>query len=231
MSPLATSLVCERPDSIQEMISGVERYNPDNLPFLEEYLGAQCKKGQYDILANTAILELYQFNPTLINMTVVTTILGKALTALPDADFNMFLSLLSSSVASESTVCALVKLQEKLEECRYEEFWALRSNPTFAEVLADIEGFDDAIRGVITHSLLISFQSLPKDIAIKYLNLKDKALEAYASTLGWVITDCDVKISNTPLVAESKPGLIRQQILLEQVTQLISQSARQEKMI
>ena len=35
-----------------------DRYNPSNLPYMEEYLSTQIKEGQYDLLANLAILKL-----------------------------------------------------------------------------------------------------------------------------------------------------------------------------
>ena len=47
-----------RPQNIQVLIDGVERYNPENVPILEEYLAAQCKEGTYDCMANLALLKL-----------------------------------------------------------------------------------------------------------------------------------------------------------------------------
>lgn len=37
----------------------LDRYNPTNLSFMEEYLGQQVANGEYDLLANLAILKLY----------------------------------------------------------------------------------------------------------------------------------------------------------------------------
>ena len=47
-----------RPDIIQSLIDGVDRYNPDNVSILEEYLGAQLQNEDYDLMANLAILKL-----------------------------------------------------------------------------------------------------------------------------------------------------------------------------
>lgn len=47
-----------RPQHIDELISGVDRYNPQNLTALTEYLDQQLQTGQYDCLANLAILKL-----------------------------------------------------------------------------------------------------------------------------------------------------------------------------
>jgi len=47
-----------RPEIIQSLIDGVDRYNPDNISILEEYLGAQLQNEEYDLMANLAILKL-----------------------------------------------------------------------------------------------------------------------------------------------------------------------------
>lgn len=48
----------DRPTPIQSLIDSVERYNPDNVQVLEDYLATQCKNGQYDLQANLALLKL-----------------------------------------------------------------------------------------------------------------------------------------------------------------------------
>ena len=47
-----------RPEVIQSLIDGVDRYNPDNVSILEEYLATQCTNKECDTLANLAILKL-----------------------------------------------------------------------------------------------------------------------------------------------------------------------------
>jgi translation initiation factor 3 subunit K len=47
-----------RPPHIEQLISGVDRYNPQNLTILNEYLAQQLDSGEYDCLANLAILKL-----------------------------------------------------------------------------------------------------------------------------------------------------------------------------
>ncbi|KAK0535164.1 hypothetical protein OC842_002393 [Tilletia horrida] len=89
-----------RPEHIQQLISGVDRYNPQNLETLHDYLGSQLDNGTYDCLANLAILKLYQFNPTDFNYVVVINILLKALTAAPLPDFQLCLSLLGEAPLS-----------------------------------------------------------------------------------------------------------------------------------
>ncbi|SNX87575.1 Eukaryotic translation initiation factor 3 subunit K [Melanopsichium pennsylvanicum] len=86
-----------RPEHIEQLISGVDRYNPQNLDVLHDYLAQQLDDGSYDLLANLAILKLYQFNPADFNYVVVVNILLKALVAAPLPDFNLCVSLLGEA--------------------------------------------------------------------------------------------------------------------------------------
>ena len=47
-----------RPENITTLIESVDRYNPDSLEVLEEYLTQQCSDGTFDCLADLAILKL-----------------------------------------------------------------------------------------------------------------------------------------------------------------------------
>ena len=47
-----------RPEIIENLVSGVDRYNPSNVSILEDYLYSQIRNNEYDCLANLAILKL-----------------------------------------------------------------------------------------------------------------------------------------------------------------------------
>jgi hypothetical protein len=47
-----------RPEHITTLIESVNRYNPESLEVLEEYLAQQCSDGTFDCLADLAILKL-----------------------------------------------------------------------------------------------------------------------------------------------------------------------------
>ena len=47
-----------RPDNITTLIESVDRYNPESLVVLEDYLAQQCGEGTFDCLADLAILKL-----------------------------------------------------------------------------------------------------------------------------------------------------------------------------
>ncbi|KAL8278648.1 hypothetical protein RQP46_008940 [Phenoliferia psychrophenolica] len=87
-----------RPQVLTTLIEGVDRYNPSNCHLLEDYLRDQLAKDQYDLLANLALLKLYQFNPTLCSPTAVRSILFLSLAHAPfSPDFTLAWSLLSDS--------------------------------------------------------------------------------------------------------------------------------------
>jgi hypothetical protein len=48
-----------RPANITALIESVDRYNPESLQALEEYVAQQCAEGTFDCLADLAILKLY----------------------------------------------------------------------------------------------------------------------------------------------------------------------------
>ncbi|GAA5954466.1 hypothetical protein JCM21900_006816 [Sporobolomyces salmonicolor] len=87
-----------RPEHIRTLISGVDRYNPSNVHLLEDYLQQQLANDQYDILANLALLKLYQFNPAVCSPSAALSVLFLALAHAPfSPDFSLAWSLLSDS--------------------------------------------------------------------------------------------------------------------------------------
>ncbi|GAA5898906.1 uncharacterized protein JCM6883_003467 [Sporobolomyces salmoneus] len=98
-----------RPEHIATLISGVDRYNPSNVHLLEDYLQQQLADEQYDLLANLALLKLYQFNPTSLSPTAALSILFLSLTHAPfAADFGLAWSLLSDSFVNGAALPPVV---------------------------------------------------------------------------------------------------------------------------
>ncbi|KAF9576759.1 hypothetical protein BGW38_008114, partial [Lunasporangiospora selenospora] len=201
-----------RPEVIQLLIDGVDRYNPDNVSILEEYLASQCTNRECDAMANLAILKLYQFNNHLINDQVVNNILVKALTTLPEPDFNLCLYMLSEQMANEEAVMRLVKLQDLLEQCRYADFWkTYESDDYFKELTAEVLGFEDSIRANIANAVSMSFQSIEVPNLSSYLNLKDAALSEFIKAQGWT------ESSNTVTIPVNKDNEAKTTVLVENI--------------
>ncbi|CAG8589344.1 4622_t:CDS:2 [Funneliformis caledonium] len=215
-----------RPEIIQSLIDGVDRYNPDNVSILEEYLAVQLQNEEYDLMANLAILKLYQFNPHLVNEIVIHNILVKALTAIPNPDFNLCLYLLQEGALNDENVAKLITLQQLLEQARYQEFWdSFEKDEAYKELASEAIGFENAIRKVIMTAICMTYQSISADLLRSYLNFTndDDEFESYIKSRELTIKD-DVVIIPTNYDNEAKPTVIRENIKFEQLTKVIGYS-------
>ncbi|XP_055380654.1 eukaryotic translation initiation factor 3 subunit K [Condylostylus longicornis] len=170
--------------TISEMLGSIERYNPDHLKVLEEYVEEQAKLGTYDLEANLAVLKLYQFNPHLMNLDITIIILLKALTNLPHTDFVLAKCSLLPIQAKEETVKEIIYLADILEKCEFTLFWQrVDKNPA---ILFKINGFFDSIRKFICHVIGGSFQTIKKESLKSLLgDVEEKTLESWMKKYGW----------------------------------------------
>lgn len=53
----------ERPEHIQTILDGLDRYNPETTGTFQDYVMAQCEGQTYDCYANLALLKLYVYLP------------------------------------------------------------------------------------------------------------------------------------------------------------------------
>ncbi|KAF7728430.1 hypothetical protein EC973_006108 [Apophysomyces ossiformis] len=220
---MATATTTNRPQTIQSLIDGVERYNPENVDILEEYLAQQCKSGEYDLMANLAVLKLYQFNPSLAKEPVIINILVKALTVVPAPDFNLCLYLLTEQSSLES-VQQLTVLQQLLEQSRYAKFWeTYQSNEAYKKLVASVVGFEDAIRKLIARVVAMSHQSISSSVLASYLALSGAAFQKFCEEQQWQEKD---GVVNIPLNKDNevKAVVVRETIKFEQLTKVIGYS-------
>ncbi|CEG80830.1 Putative Eukaryotic translation initiation factor 3 subunit K [Rhizopus microsporus] len=208
----------QRPENIANIINGVERYNPENIDALENYLNHQCENGQYDCEANLAILKLYQFNPQLAKEPIVAKILVKALTALPAPDFNLCLYLLAEHAQFKS-IESLTELQQLLEQARYEKFW--QSDLTAWTKV--VPNFETEIRQVIAQVIAMSYQTINTSTLSGYLGLKGDEFDKFCASQQWQkngdIVQIPINKGN-----EAKAVVIRENIKFEQLTKVIGYS-------
>ncbi|WOO77326.1 Eukaryotic translation initiation factor 3 subunit K [Vanrija pseudolonga] len=233
-----------RTEVIHELIHGVDRYNPSNLPFMEEYLTQQVQTGTYDLLANLAILKLYQFNPQLSNPDIIINILIKALSAtVHGPDFGVCLALLREPAAilhdidSEdesfiATVPFLQSLHELIRTCQFTKFWSefngssdaaklLRTNPNYFPQHGDIV---DTFRTLFATSIAASFRRVRLSQLARWLSLKDAEVAAWAKTAGWEI-DGDVAVVPKNGDNDVKAGVVKENVELKQLTKLVASAA------
>ncbi|RHZ79806.1 hypothetical protein Glove_140g90 [Diversispora epigaea] len=214
-----------RTDIVQSLIDGVDRYNPDNVSILEDYLGQQLQNEEYDLMANLAILKLYQFNPHLVNEHVIINILVKALTAIPNPDFNLCLYLLHESSLADESITKLTELQQCLEQARFREFWEIYGDESCKELASEATGFEDAIRKVILTTITMAYQSISVNLLSSYLNYNpaDKEFESFIQSRGLEIKE---EVVHIPKNADNdaKPTVIRENIKFEQLTKVVGYS-------
>ncbi|EGP83421.1 uncharacterized protein MYCGRDRAFT_106207, partial [Zymoseptoria tritici IPO323] len=160
MATLAFDYTPGRPENIDQILNGLDRYNPETTTIFQDYVLSQCESQTYDCYANLALLKLYQFNPHLTRDETTTNILVKSLTVFPSPDFSLCLSLLPPYVlqdskatggASSGTLAEAVQyldvLHNQLNNAQYTDFWStLDSSDLYADLTADVHGFEDIMR-------------------------------------------------------------------------------------
>ncbi|OMH83875.1 Eukaryotic translation initiation factor 3 subunit K [Zancudomyces culisetae] len=219
-----------RTDKIQEIITTVERYNPQNIPVLEAYLKEQCNsfsEHSNDPAANLALLKLYQFNPELLNIDAIGSILIKALTNLPGNDFILCLYLLSEQIISDESIVKILELKDLLETARFDAFWDILSNDSITkEITGAVKGFDDSIRSMIAKNISVTHQSATSEFLQLALNLDESDLSDFAKQQGWTINE-ETGIVTLPLIKdnEAKAVVISEQIPFVQLTKILASSS------
>ncbi|KAF8481231.1 ARM repeat-containing protein [Russula ochroleuca] len=225
-----------RPELIESLVSGVDRYNPSNVGILEDYLYHQIRSREYDCLANLAILKLYQFNPDLYNPDVVVNILVKALASVPFPDFNLSVALMDDRASNNNMdepdplpglLPYLTNLHSLLQQCRFPAFWTLYRSDAL-ETLRDnytveVVGFENSIREVAVRAVKATFQRIGSKRLGSYLDLEGGELEDYIARLGW-------KFDSSTSVVEVPPNpdnqitstVVQEDIKLQQLTKVIS---------
>lgn len=55
---VAFDACADRPEHIQTILDGLDRYNPETIPTFQDYVSLQCETQTYDCFANLALLKL-----------------------------------------------------------------------------------------------------------------------------------------------------------------------------
>ncbi len=53
----------KRPEHIENILNGLDRYNPETTLVFQDYVQQQCEEGTYDAYANLALLKLCVYHP------------------------------------------------------------------------------------------------------------------------------------------------------------------------
>jgi len=164
----------------------------------------------------------YQFNPHLLHPETVTNILVKCLTVFPSPSFSLALALLppyttpyalhQSAAASSrppphipstdfvESVQKLTLLSSLLESAQYANFWAtLGSDDLYADLYADVAGFEDLVRIRIAGEVGKTFREVDTAVLSAWLDLRGDSLERFVEkACGWQVEGSKVKVPPNP---------------------------------
>ncbi|PSN52070.1 Eukaryotic translation initiation factor 3 subunit K [Blattella germanica] len=173
-----------RRQEIEKMLSGIDRYNPENLKHLEAYVEYQSKENVYHLEANLAVLKLYQFNPLSKNDNITCQILLKALTNFPHSDFVLCKCLLNEEDLKNESIATIIFWASILESCNFQYFWErVKTNPGLC---SEIVGFHDSIRKFVCHVVGITFQTVKRQMLADLLGgVDDQKLKQWVNKYGW----------------------------------------------
>lgn len=171
------------------------RYNPEHLKVIETYVEKQAKENSYDLEANLAVLKIYQFNPSLLDLDITYLILLKALTNLPHTDFVLCKCLLLPAQTGDDTVRDIIYLADILEQCDFALFWSrVEETP---DLFNKVTGFFDSIRKYVCHVVGITFQTIEKQYLSRLLgDVSSATLNAWIKKYDWKEQGDLVFISN-----------------------------------
>ena len=155
----------------------------------------------------------YQFNPHLLQADTVTNILAKALTVFPSPAFSLYLALLpahtrpfpttsEAKAASQTSdfvesVQKLSQLSTLLESAQYTQFWStLNSDDLYADLTADVAGFEELVRIRIAVEVGKAFRSITPDTLEQWLDLRGReALDKFVTDVcGWKVDGSVVRV-------------------------------------
>lgn len=229
-----------RTELIENLVSGVDRYNPSNVGILEDYLYHQIRSEEYDCLANLAILKLYQFNSDLYNPDVVVNILLKALTAEPFPDFDLCTSLLDDRSVNVNPdepdplpvlLPILTNLYNLLHQCRFPAFWTFYHSDELESLrenyIVECVGFEEAVREVAARAVKATFTRIGLDRLGTYVDLSGLELESWIEKQGWSL-DTSTRTISIPSNPDNEieSVVIRENVKLGQLQKVIAHAAQ-----
>jgi translation initiation factor 3 subunit K len=186
----------------------------------------------------------YQFNPHLTRDETITNILVKSLTVFPSPDFSLALHLLPPHIlkpvsTSSATPAAgdaplseavqkLNVLNNLLAGASYSKFWStLDSDDLYADLIADVAGFEELIRIRIALTISQSVREIERSVLESWMGLQGAGLDKFVREVcGW---EMDGKTIKVPLNKENeaKGSVVRENVKIDQFARVIRRAYEQ----
>lgn len=186
----------------------------------------------------------YQFNPHLTKDETITNILVKSLTVFPSPDFSLALHLLPPHILTPAATSSALPaagdaplseavqklnvLNNLLGSASYSAFWStLDSDDLYADLIADVAGFEELIRIRIALSVSQSVREIERSVLESWLGLTGETFDKFVgTTCGWEIDGTQVKV---PLNKENeaKSTVLRENVKMEQFSRVIRRAYEQ----
>ncbi|KAI9776782.1 MAG: hypothetical protein M1816_005087 [Peltula sp. TS41687] len=237
--------VPDRPDHIENILNGLDRYNPETTLVFQDYVQQQCEERTYDCFANLALLKLYQFNPHLSRDETITNILVKALTVFPSPDFSLSISLLpahllvsnlktstSNPAAGDAPLAEAVQklfvLHTHLSGAAYAAFWTtLDSDDLYADLVADVSGFEELIRVRIAVCVGHAFREIERSTLQSWLSLEGREFDRFVTEVcDWRLDGGKVRVPPNK-ENEARAAVVRETVRFDQFSKLVHRAYEQ----
>lgn len=186
----------------------------------------------------------YQFNPHLTKDESITNILVKSLTVFPSPDFSLALHLLPPHILTPASTSSALPaagdaplseavqklnvLNNLLAQASYAAFWStLDSDDLYADLIADVAGFEELIRIRIALTISQSVREIERVVLESWLGLQGETFDKFVNGVcGWEIEGTIVKV---PLNKENeaKGTIVRENVKMEQFSRVIRRAYEQ----
>lgn len=186
----------------------------------------------------------YQFNPHLTKDETITNILVKSLTVFPSPDFSLALHLLPPHILTPASTSSALPaagdaplseavqklnvLNNLLAQASYAAFWStLDSDDLYADLIADVAGFEELIRIRIALTISQSVREIDRAVLESWLGLQGETFDKFVNGVcGWEIEGTIVKV---PLNKENeaKGTIVRENVKMEQFSRVIRRAYEQ----
>jgi translation initiation factor 3 subunit K len=186
----------------------------------------------------------YQFNPHLTKDETITNILVKSLTVFPSPDFSLALHLLPPHILTPASTSSALPaagdaplseavqklnvLNNLLAQASYAAFWStLDSDDLYADLIADVAGFEELIRIRIALTISQSVREIDRSVLGSWLGLQGETFDKFVNGVcGWEIEKSVVKV---PLNKENeaKGTIVRENVKMEQFSRVIRRAYEQ----